>query len=179
MMSRIPFIAAVAALLLVGACASPTPYRPAENGRGFQEVQIEPGRYRVQFAGNSVTTRETVENYTLYRAAELTVAAGGSHFMIVDDDTEVERFFRTTVRSGRFGRRILFDRRGFCCGPGPVIETTRPIERYTAIAEIRAVDGEALEDDVNVYDAHQVLANLGPLIIRGGETETADATKGE
>ena len=178
MMIRTSFIAGVAALILVAGCASPTPYGPAENGRGFQDTRIETGRYRVQFAGNSVTARETVETYMLYRAAELTIEAGGSYFTIVDDDTEVEQIFRATFRGHRFGSPIFFYRRGFCCTPGQGIGTTRPIERYTAIAEITTAEGDVPVDDVNVYDAHEVIANLGPLIDRGDKTETAEAAAG-
>ena len=66
-----------AAALLIAACATSTPYGPAENGKGygFSDQRIESNRYRITFRGNSVTSRETVENALLYRAAELTVEA--------------------------------------------------------------------------------------------------------
>jgi len=57
------------------ACATPTPYQPNIRGQaasgGYSEVRIEPDRFRVNFAGNSLTSRETVEGYLLFRAAEL------------------------------------------------------------------------------------------------------------
>ena len=48
----------------------------AGRGYGFSEQRIEDDRYRITFRGNSSTSRETVENSLLYRAAELTVQTG-------------------------------------------------------------------------------------------------------
>ena len=50
--------------------------------RGFSEQQIEDNRYPVQFAGNCLTDRKTVETYLLYRAAELTRQNGYDHFRV-------------------------------------------------------------------------------------------------
>ena len=64
---------AVAGLVLA-ACATATPYQPAGyNGQrgGYSEQRVESNRYRVTFAGNSVTSREQVEMSLLLRSAEL------------------------------------------------------------------------------------------------------------
>jgi hypothetical protein len=52
----------------------PTRRQFDSSSRGYSEQQIENNRFRVQFAGNSLTDRKTVETYLLYRAAELTKA---------------------------------------------------------------------------------------------------------
>jgi hypothetical protein len=79
------------ALLLAG-CASPTPYQPATgygyNRAGYSDQRIEDNRYMVSFAGNSLTSRETVERYLLFRAAELTVQQGYDSFILVDRSTD-------------------------------------------------------------------------------------------
>ena len=69
-----------------------TPYQPAtaSSRLGFSDEQIESNRFRVSFAGNSLTSRETVERYLLYRAAELTVQRGFDHFILVTRDTETK-----------------------------------------------------------------------------------------
>ena len=83
------------ALALAGAlagCATPTPYQPNIPGQatsgGYSEVRIEPNRWRVTFAGNSLTSRQTVEAYLLFRSAELTVQQGYDWFSIADRNTE-------------------------------------------------------------------------------------------
>jgi len=59
---------AASALTLV-ACATATPYQPASKPGGydgFSQQMIENDRARITFGGNSLTKRETVENYLLY-----------------------------------------------------------------------------------------------------------------
>ncbi|MEO0362560.1 MAG: hypothetical protein AAF322_15680, partial [Pseudomonadota bacterium] len=64
-----PFAIAAAAAAALAACATPTPYQPKTSDGGFTESRVETGRYRVAFAGNSLTDRDTVERYLLFRAA--------------------------------------------------------------------------------------------------------------
>src|SRR5437899_186277 len=85
----------VTALLLssgLAACETATPYQPNVPGQaahgGYSEIRIEPNRWRVTFTGNSMTSRETVEGYLLYRAAELTLQSGADWFETVDRDTQ-------------------------------------------------------------------------------------------
>jgi hypothetical protein len=72
--------------LLVAGCATETTYRPATGQgfyrTGFSERQVEPGRFLVSFAGNSSTSRDTVERYLFFRAAELTLQQGYDYFVI-------------------------------------------------------------------------------------------------
>jgi len=49
---------------------------------------IENDRARVTFGGNSLTERETVENYLLYRSAEIAVERGFDYFTLAERDTE-------------------------------------------------------------------------------------------
>jgi hypothetical protein len=86
-------IAATALLALGGlsACETATPYQPLKPGSassgGYSEVKVEQDRWRITFAGNSMTARDTVETYLLYRAAELTVNQGYDWFETVDRQT--------------------------------------------------------------------------------------------
>ena len=80
------------AMLVVAGCATETAYRPA-TGSGFERAgysdrMIEPNRFMVSFAGNSYTSRDTVERYLLYRAAELTVQQGYDYFILSDRNTD-------------------------------------------------------------------------------------------
>ena len=72
----------ITAALALAACATATPYQPLRgSGGGFTEQRLQPDRYRVAFVGNDYTSRQRVENYLLYRAAELTVAGEAKEVM--------------------------------------------------------------------------------------------------
>ena len=84
--------AGFAAFALLVACTTATPYQAEyDSERGYSEQQIESNRFHVQFAGNSLTDRKTVETYMLYRAAELTKQNGFDHFRVVHRATDAER----------------------------------------------------------------------------------------
>lgn len=175
---------ALTALLAVSlaACATPTPYQPVIAGKvsagGFSEQRIEANRFRVTFAGNSLTSRETVEGYLLFRAAELTVQNGYDWFSITDRDTdkktrtsvEPDPFYRPWYGSYGFWRPSWryygggFGWRGwdpFFGGPfwGDRVDI-RTIEKYEASAEIIMQKGAKPEADANAFDARAVTENL-------------------
>ena len=88
----IPIMAA--ALIFLGACATATPYQEAVNSNnGYENQQIETNRWAISFSGNSLTDRQTVETYLLYRAAELTQQNGYDNFQIVSRETDAQSRF--------------------------------------------------------------------------------------
>ena len=156
-------IGALLVLLLAG-CAVPTPYQPATKGYGYSEQQLESNRYRVTFSGNSVTPRDTVQNYLLYRAAEVTRESRHDYFTVVDQDLE-----RSTTYHGSGFHDFDWgpghhSHRAFGLGFGNY--TAYPIDSYTAFADIVMADGEKPAGEVNAYDARDVLRQLGPTIER-------------
>ena len=157
---------ALLAAALLAACAQPTPYAPVVDGKGYKEQQLESDRYRVSFRGNSSTPRETVENYLLYRAAEVTLETGNDHFRIVKQEIESETVYRTTLSGiNNFG----FSRFNYYYQPFVAdfsTGTSRPITSYEALANIIVISGEENQDDDQTYDARDVIEKLGPTIVR-------------
>lgn len=156
--------------VLAASCASQTPYAPADGGRlGYSEQQIERNRYTVSFAGNSLTDRQTVETYLLYRAAELTVNSGYDYFIVVEQDTEKSTTYRSTIYDYPFRHHFYMSWYGYPYGPGYggiATETTRPIERYRAVAEIVMYKGDKPEDDPSAFNAREVIRHLAPVVKR-------------
>lgn len=160
------------ALSLVSACAMQTPYQAAAAGRyGFQEQRIENNRVRITFRGNSLTERETVETYLLYRAAELTLEAGHTYFVVANRDTEEHSRLQGIGRRARFPFDYWYysPRRGWSPWSDPFWNeptSYREVTRYEAIAEIAMFSGEKPANDPNAFDARQVMANLQGQIVR-------------
>ena len=92
-MKRLLLLAAAAGALSLSACETATPYQPlgAHNNHasgGFYDQRIEQNRFRIGFRGNSLTSRERVERYLLFRTAEVTLQSGFDWFTTVDKHTE-------------------------------------------------------------------------------------------
>lgn len=171
-------------MLALTACTTATPYQPlAQRGAttgGYFDEQIEADRFRVTFSGNSMTSRETVERYLLYRAAELTRQRGYDWFVMANRDTE--RRSRTVVDQpfgpgpyGYWGPSWRYYNRGFgwrSWDPfwgDPFWDRSvdiRTIDRYEASAEIVMGRGRKPAGDVHAFDAAEVMTNLGPNIMR-------------
>lgn len=104
-MKRLLIAGALVAATALSACATPTPYQPARltaRGpiNGFSEAPLESNRWRVSFNGNSVTSREQVEDALLLRAAELTLQQGFEHFTAVNRATERNVRYSASPRFG-------------------------------------------------------------------------------
>ena len=182
-------LAAAAALAIGGAlasCATPTPYQPAAPGRtlgyGYSNYRIDDTHWRVTFSGNSLTSRETVEKYLLYRAAELTLEQGYDWFDTTDRHTERNTSYYATDPYynspfwGAYGWGWRPYWRYYGHGYGwrtwdpfwgdPFWgDTVQTVERFAAEAEIVMHHGPKPEG-AHGYDARQVMDNLGPKIQR-------------
>lgn len=177
--------AAACATLLLAGCTTATPYQPIGTGGargGFSETRIAPNRYRVTFTGNTLTSRQRVENYLLFRAAELTVQEGSGCFTIVDraTDRNVEtRVYRDPFGPGPYAwwrpswryRGAWGWRRWDPWFGDPFwadnidVRTVQSFEANAEIALSRACRG----DDVRSFNAREVIANLQPTIELPGE----------
>lgn len=162
---KICVAAAFAGLLAACGTYGPTPYQPAAGGEmGYADTRIESDRYRVSFRGNSLTDRETVENYLLYRAAELTLQNGYDHFTIADRDTDRDRRMRSSgprYYGSRLDYLYFHPRYGWIGSYSPVWgpSTYNEVTRYEASAEIVLGRGPK-GSDPNAFDAREVSKNL-------------------
>jgi hypothetical protein len=181
----------IAGLLAVTAglagCTTATPYQPNLRGSavsgGFSEVQVTQDRFRVQFSGNTLTSRDTVERYLLYRAAEVTLEHGYDWFEI--DDRRTDKTVRTYVDpplGPRFGYGYGywqpswryygrgFGWRNWSPFYGDPFFADRmdvtTVQQFEAGAEIILHKGPVPEGSARAFDARQVKQNLEPTIVR-------------
>ncbi|HWK43096.1 MAG TPA: hypothetical protein VNT30_00140 [Stellaceae bacterium] len=166
-MRHVPTLVLMLMLVSLSGCATPTPYQPATpDGRdGYTVQRIETNRFRISFNGNSVTTRQMIDTDLLYLAAEVTVQNGFDYFVVFDRTIDKSTSYQTTPSSSAFGDSFGWGHRGYVSAFGGGGLTT-PISEYDAIAEITAFKGQKPANDPQAYDARDVLAQLGPTILR-------------
>lgn len=192
------FLRIAALMVLAGGLAAcqtrgPTPYQPAADSSGqggYSERWVDGATYEVTFSGNTQTDRETVETYTLYRAAELARERGFESFALLDRETEelVQRsyvydpyyspfyYHRYRYYPYRYGYRAYpygyAPRPGFGYHPGfygyggRYVRRTVERHSFTAMAKVRLFNGEAPQGALRTFNAVQVLSELGPSVRR-------------
>ena len=80
-------MAAVSVALLSTGCLGATHYRAHTGYKGgYADARLDENTFKVSFTGNDFTSRTTAETYLMYRCAELSVAAGYSHFVVLQAD---------------------------------------------------------------------------------------------
>lgn len=183
-MTRKKLLRSAVALLsasLLAACASASGYhaRTEPVGNGYSEERIDGVRWRVEFSGGEGDSREEVDSFLLYRAAELTVNSGYDWFMpsgreiqsegeiIVQAPTPsgiVSPVWRPQWRSRRLSRWTDW----MPAGGGVRAEPQEPpsaqvrhVERFAAREEITMGRGPGPN---GAFDARRVLSELGPTV---------------
>ena len=182
-------LAAAAALSLVTGCMTATPYQPDISGQavsgGYSDERLSENQFKVNFSGNTLTSRDRVEGYLLYRSAELTVQNGYDYFVIVDRLTE--RDVQTYVEPDRYyrpyyGTSYSYWRphwRYYEPGIGWSVwhpewgtpfwanrANVRSVERFEAHAEIVMYRGTPPSSERKSFNARAVIADLEPTIPR-------------
>lgn len=186
-------LAAVAATMLVttGCAYRSTPYQPLSSANrisgGYSDERISEDRFRVKFSGNTLTSREKVESYLLFRAAELTLEQGRDWFVIEDRvvEHEVERdvrpdpfydpwfgtyygYWRPSWRYyGPRGWRSWYPYYGHTFWTDHV--DVREVERFEAMAEIRLGSGQTPNGNMRAFSAREVIERIGPRVEYPGD----------
>jgi hypothetical protein len=156
---------AAAALAWVSACAPEQPYfgpRDADHPTGYTDEKLDQNRYRVTYSGSSATNRETVENFLLLRAAQVTDQAGSHFFMFDMRDTKSHTTYFSDFpgwgggpRFGGYWHSWAYD------GFDDEVES-RPVTRYQAYAEIVLLTDAQAAKEPRAINAQSIIQRLGP-----------------
>ncbi len=154
---------AVAAAATLAACQTTPTYSAATspNSAGYSETQIESNRYSVTYRAPGGADAQTLQDYALLRAADLTLAHNRDWFWVDRRNLDGRGYnsgpsIGIGVGGGSFGHHS-----GVGVGAGfsfPIAGGGGPSAR-SATLEIRFGEG-AKPDDPNAYDARSIAANL-------------------
>lgn len=160
-------------VLALAACTTVAPYHPAITlgGSGFSDEKLDETHYVVTFQGDSRTSRHEVEDYLLFRAAELTDDNGYDYFVVSEKDISEE----TTIippkppllgslhdrhRHGEYNYPFYVD--GYDWKPKSMLEADRTT-RYSASVYINMFYGAVPEENIHAFDASTIMDALGPI----------------
>lgn len=172
---RLKFASALAAGVLLAACA--TPYQQNGYTGGYTDEKIDETHFRVKFSGNGHTSSDRVWAFWMYRCAELTKEKGYTHFSLHKPGDPLVRF--ESEEPARPRMRTAVYREGE--GGGPAMLKTRggsaPIFIYTPGARITTYHSDAvvslhtapLPEGVYTLKAQTVLDELGPYVKSDGK----------
>jgi hypothetical protein len=178
---------ALALSVALAGCATPTTYHPAAdvsaNSPGYSDRQLAPDTYEVNFTGNSVTSRDTVDRYLFYRAAQLTLQKGFRSFTMKRDDNTLDENIYANLDPagpgfgwngwggywapswryhGPFGWRTW---RPWVDGPfwGEQVDINT-VDNFQATAVIKMSNTPVTASTPHSYDAQSVIERLAPTI---------------
>jgi len=145
-------LAAVFVVSLLSACATGPDYKPrGVGGVGYSEQQLAPNRFMVSFSGSSAIPQSAVQSYLMRRAAEVTLQAGYTHFMVgtpnVDSRTHYEFIGDMFLHGPDYARRAGL----------PLTYPNWPETRYAVSAEVTMLRPEEAGGNPQAIDARSFL----------------------
>lgn len=154
---------------LLFACGSTPIYRPAqaEGDIGYRVTELTEDKYRVSFRGSRSTSSETVRDFALLRAAEVTLQNGHDWFEVLHSDNATRERERLSTSSDLAPARHVTQSCGLlgCTTSvhssytGVRVETVRTDEYHSSIIEIAMGEGEP-EEPRRVYDAAELATSI-------------------
>lgn len=170
---RLQWIFVAMLAVFVAGCSTGTTYQPADErgAYGYTETELGSDRYRVTFTGNSSTDKETVNDYAMLRAAELTLQNGYNWFRMVNRDTESNSRSSTSIsgindfgggtavyqRCGLLSCQTVVSQSPSRLSGGISSSTTRT--NYQASLEIK-MGKDPMPDDAEAYNAQELASTL-------------------
>lgn len=146
-------VALVAATLLAG-CS--TTYSDMGAMGGVMAAPVTNDVYRISARGNGYTDATVIQDYVLLKAAETTLAAGKTHFEVINGRDATSSTTQQTA--GTFGRGLFG---GISYSPGFSYDIVKPGEDMM----IRVFNGGSAAVP-NSYNAQEVFNNINPRVKR-------------
>jgi len=145
----------IAVAIGLGACA--TRYQDMGFAGGVSAEPVMTDVYRILARGNGYTASSRVEDFVLLKAAETTIAAGGSYFVVVNQNNQTNVTVGQTpgvAQTNVYGRTAITT-----YTPGATYNIVKPGEDVM-IRVVRLKPGEA--PPPGAFPAQDIVNTLGP-----------------
>ena len=140
-----------------------TPYQPKGTFGGYTEEKILNDLYRVEFEGNQHSKPEKIQNYLLYRCAELTQEMGYNYFAIISDERHFDEL------SVRPTRGVSFQTRSSLSGgtrviANPDFKNPTSSTNYTGVYVIKFLESVDEKYKNAVFNVDDVISKLSDIV---------------
>ena len=112
---------------------------------GYSEERILDNLYRVEFEGNQHSKPEKIQNYLLYRCAELTQKMGYEYFAIVSEERHFDEHSVRPTRGASFQTSTSMSG-GTRTTVSPDLQTATSSTKYTGAYVIKFL--ESVDDNI-------------------------------
>jgi hypothetical protein len=158
-MNNFKRIIAIIGLCLVASCQ--TQYQEPGLTGGVTAVPITNDTYRISARGNGYTAANTIQDYVLLKAAETTLAKGGTHFLILNSANATQQTVGQTP--GMMQTNVIGNTAYSTYTPGITYDIVKP-GQDVIIQVINVANGAAVP--AGAFPAQQVFDNINPRVIR-------------
>jgi hypothetical protein len=139
-------------------CSSPG-YQPLGMGGGYRDTRLDSNTVRVTYYGNVAMPSETVQNYMLYRCAQVTLSYGYDYFIILSNNVSSQTSAVNTP-----GTMIAYNTNkntsyGYFI-PGQTFYTSRD----TSSAMIKMYKGSKPANAGTAFNARDIIKYVGPQV---------------
>ncbi len=149
----------VATAAILSGCQ--TQYQEMGATGGVTAAPITNDTYRISSRGNGFTDPTTIQDYSLLKAAEVTLAAGGTHFLVVTANDATNRSVGSTA--GTFQTNVYGNTAYTTYNPGVTYDIVKPGQDLI-VQVLKLPSGAA--SPPGSFDAQQVYNNISPRVIR-------------
>lgn len=153
------FSSAILVLLLLSGCA--TSYQQEGATGGFNDYQVSKDTFMIKFRGNGYTKKDRAADFSLLRAAEVTLKNGYSYFAIIGGNVDTANSSFTTPASyNTYGTANTYGNTSYI--NATTYQTggqTFNVSRHTSTLQIKCFKKEQ-KLNTTLYDAKMVQSSL-------------------
>jgi len=150
-------------LLFVFLSNCSTPYQPKGTLGGYSEEKILDDLYRVEFEGNQHSKPEIVQNYLLYRCAELTKEMNYDYFAIISDERHFDEHSVRPERGASFQTTTTMSG-GTRTTVSPDLQTATSSTKYTGVYVIKFLESVDEKYKNTVFHVPDVFDKLSDIV---------------
>jgi len=140
-----------------------TPYQPKGSIGGYSEEKILDNLYRVEFEGNQHSKPEKIQNYLLYRCAELTQEMGYEYFAIINDERHFDEHSVRPERGASFQSRSSMSG-GTRVVASPDFQNATSSTKYTGVYVIKFLESIDNKYKNAVFNVDDVISELSDIV---------------